>query len=514
MNYKIIDGEKVYGYRWIILALMGLACIVVNGSTLVFAGMAGILLNPTGPWAFDAQQFMMLTSCSYLTGFLFCMVTGTMADRMGIKKVLVIGLAISAIGAILRIFWGGFAGMFVTSVIFGFGLAALNANSAKIISLWFPGKMISVAMGIYLCCATVGCALAVPLAGMATEPTPVFVAVAVLSVIVAVLWAVLYKKHPDNEQRIVEPVMKHLGVVVKSKNLWVACLVIGFVMAAGAVNNGYLVAALSGDPTVGGKALDYTFATLTSSICNITCSVGGIMFPLIFSKTHNEKWWLVGLCAAVIVGIGIYWFMLDGIATAVGVMIVSVLVAGSASAVESTSGAASRHQPRAHGRCRRPALHHPERLRVPHPVLRCRPDLRPELRSAQWRSVCDSDGACADFRPVPPEARHGQSLIRSRGIWQVRQPLPRSAYPPPVRWEGQIPRGRDFEIGVPPFLLDRRRYVLGVQPCLRKVQAAEAEGRDVPLVRRGHVLLQGGSPVRGKPSLPQMRRGAVRDGRA
>lgn len=328
MNYKIIDGEKVYGYRWIILALMGLACIVVNGSTLVFAGMAGILLNPTGPWAFDAQQFMMLTSCSYLTGFLFCMVTGTMADRMGIKKVLVIGLAISAIGAILRIFGGGFAGMFVTSVIFGFGLAALNANSAKIISLWFPGKMISVAMGIYLCCATVGCALAVPLAGMATEPTPVFVAVAVLSVIVAVLWAVLYKKHPDNEQRIVEPVMKHLGVVVKSKNLWVACLVIGFVMAAGAVNNGYLVAALSGDPTVGGKALDYTFATLTSSICNITCSVGGIMFPLIFSKTHNEKWWLVGLCAAVIVGIGIYWFMLDGIATAVGVMIVSVLVGG------------------------------------------------------------------------------------------------------------------------------------------------------------------------------------------
>lgn len=156
MNYKIIDGEKVYGYRWIILALMGLACIVVNGSTLVFAGMAGILLNPTGPWAFDAQQFMMLTSCSYLTGFLFCMVTGTMADRMGIKKVLVIGLAISAIGAILRIFWGGFAGMFVTSVIFGFGLAALNANSAKIISLWFPGKMISVAMGIYLCCAWIG----------------------------------------------------------------------------------------------------------------------------------------------------------------------------------------------------------------------------------------------------------------------------------------------------------------------------------------------------------------------
>lgn len=328
MNYKVVDGEKVYGYRWVILALMGLACIIVNGSTLVFAGMAGILLNPAGPWAFDAQQFMMLTSCSYLTGFLFCMVTGTLADRVGIKKVLVAGLAISALGAILRIFWGGFAGMFATSVIFGFGLAALNANSAKIISLWFPGKMVGFAMGIYLCCATVGCALAVPLAGMATEPAPVFAAVAVLSVVTVVLWALLYKKHPENEQRIVEPVMKHLGVVVKSKNLWVACLVIGFIMAAGAVNNGYLVAALSGDPAVGGKAIDYTFATLTSSICNITCSVGGLLFPAICAKTHNEKWWLVGLCAAIAVGIGIYWFMFDGMATAVGVMIVSVLVGG------------------------------------------------------------------------------------------------------------------------------------------------------------------------------------------
>ena len=42
MNYKIIDGER-YTAIAIILALMGLACIVVNGSTLVFAGMAGIL---------------------------------------------------------------------------------------------------------------------------------------------------------------------------------------------------------------------------------------------------------------------------------------------------------------------------------------------------------------------------------------------------------------------------------------------------------------------------------------
>ena len=65
MNYKIIDGEKVYGYRWIILALMGLACIVVNGSTLVFAGMAGVLFAMNYS-AIEAKKFNFNTSISVL----------------------------------------------------------------------------------------------------------------------------------------------------------------------------------------------------------------------------------------------------------------------------------------------------------------------------------------------------------------------------------------------------------------------------------------------------------------
>lgn len=323
MEYKLIDGSKIYSYRWVILALLTLACAIVNGSTLIFAGMAGILLDPMGAFAFDSQQFALLASCSYLTGFLFCMVTGTLADRIGLRQVLVAGLAISALGAVARIFCTDFMGMFVTSVVFGFGLAAMNANSAKILRVWFPGKSVGVAMGVYLCGATAGCAIAVPAAGMATDPSQAFIGVAVLSVITAVLFAALYKKHPENEHRIVEPVVKHLGIVLKSRNLWVACLVIGFVMAAGAVNNGYLVAALSTS-----KGIDYTTATLVSSACNIMASVGGLLFPAICTRIRNEKWMLVGLCFAVCVCAGVYWFTLSGIATAIGVIFCSLLVGG------------------------------------------------------------------------------------------------------------------------------------------------------------------------------------------
>jgi MFS family permease len=328
MNYKVNkDGQKVYAYRWVILALAGLAVIVVNGATLIYAGMAGFIMTPVeagGQYGLTAGEFTILNSCSYLTGFLFCLVTGTWADRKGIKVVMVVGLAITCVGAIARIFVGTtFTGMFVTSVIFGFGLAALNANSAKMLRLWFPADMINVAMGIYLACATAGAAIFVPLASSFTSAQPVFIIVAVLSVITLIAFALLYKKHPENEQPIVQPVMQHLGIVMKSKNLWIACLVIGFIMAAGAINNGNLVAWMAG-----AKGVDITTAALVSSVCNITCSVGGILFPAIIRKTHNEKMWLVSLEAACIVGVFIYYFVLNGLATAAGVAVVSCLVGG------------------------------------------------------------------------------------------------------------------------------------------------------------------------------------------
>lgn len=325
MNYKLIDGKKIYGYRWVIMALCVLAVICVNGATLIFAGMAVPLLAPTesGGYGISPQEFQILNSCSYLTGFLFCLVTGTWADRKGLKQVMIAGLAISLVGAILRCFTQDFIGMFATSVLFGFGLAALNANSAKMLHMWFPGNMVGFAMGIYLAGATVGCALAVPIAASFTNVTPVFIGVAVLSAITLIAWIFLYKKHPENERLVYEPVVKQLGVVMKSKNLWVACMVLGLIMAAGAVNNGNLVAWLSG-----AKDIDPQTAAWVSSMCNITCSVGGLLFPLIIAKTKKEKFWLAGLAFAVAVGVGIYYFTMDGMMTAYGVIVVSILVGG------------------------------------------------------------------------------------------------------------------------------------------------------------------------------------------
>ncbi len=288
--------------------------------------MAGFLMTPVsagGEYGFTAQQFVMLNSCPYLAGFLGCLAMGVLADRQGIRRAMLIGLALSLAGSVVRVFTGDFAGMLVTSTVYGFGLAALNANVAKIMRLWFPRNMVNVAMGAYLACATVGAAIFIPLASSFTTARPMFIIVAVLSAVTLAAWALFYRKHPSDEQPVVEPVAKQLGVVVRSRNLWVACAIIGLVMAAGSVNNGNLVAWLSG-----AKGIDVTTAALAASLCNITCSLGGILFPAIIAKVHGEKAWIVGLAVAVAAGAVLYYWGLDASLCVVGVAVASCLVGG------------------------------------------------------------------------------------------------------------------------------------------------------------------------------------------
>ena len=229
--------------------------------------------------------------------------------------------------------------MFVTSVIFGFGLAAERELRERSSACGSLARRISVAGGYLSRCANRRLRARRAAGRHGHRAHPVFVAVAVLSASSSCCGR-CHKKHPDNEQRIVEPVMKHLGVVVKSKNLWVACLVIGFVMAAGAGQQRLPVAALPAIPPSAARH-STTPSRRSLSICNITCSVGGIMFFAHLPRRPTTRSGGSSACARQLSSASeSTGSCLTVPATAVGVMIVSVLVGG-ASAVESTSGAAS-----------------------------------------------------------------------------------------------------------------------------------------------------------------------------
>ena len=86
---------------------------------------------------------------------------GVLADRIGLGKVFFVSFAIAALGALGRCFALDYWSLFIASFFMGTGVAALNANSAKLLRLWFPGTANSFAMGVYTAGMSAGAALAI-----------------------------------------------------------------------------------------------------------------------------------------------------------------------------------------------------------------------------------------------------------------------------------------------------------------------------------------------------------------
>ena len=87
----------------------------------------------------------MIMSIPYFSGVLLCIAGGVLADRIGLNKVFAVAFTVAALGALGRCFAVDFWTLFAASFVMGTGVAALNANSAKLLRL-----LVSLALRIRL----------------------------------------------------------------------------------------------------------------------------------------------------------------------------------------------------------------------------------------------------------------------------------------------------------------------------------------------------------------------------
>lgn len=130
--------EKLYGYRWVILALAFLVHCGLQVALLITMGMGALLMGPDV--GYSVVEFSMLATIPYITGFIFGLVGGAWADRKSIRTVMIFGLSVASVGAIIRALSIAYPIMLLGSFLLGLALAALNANSTKLFRLWFPGR--------------------------------------------------------------------------------------------------------------------------------------------------------------------------------------------------------------------------------------------------------------------------------------------------------------------------------------------------------------------------------------
>lgn len=289
------EEPKVYGYRWVILILAFLVHCGLQVALIITMGMGGLLMGPDV--GLSVVEFSALATIPYITGFIFGIVGGAWADRTSIRTVMIFGLAVASIGGIIRALSMNFGVMLGGSFLLGLSLAALNANSAKLFRLWFPGRWTSIAMGIYILGATAGGgAIAMSVGPRLADPHTGFVIGAICVVVCLVLWIALGKTYPGGERdENAEPMTKYLGIVLKNKYVWIVSFVMFFVFGASIAENSYLV---SGLVTVSGDPVE---AANIGTVNMIAVGIGGVLMPTFLAKAKNLK--VIFCITAVLMGL-------------------------------------------------------------------------------------------------------------------------------------------------------------------------------------------------------------------
>lgn len=269
-----VTEERLLPRRWAVLAALFIALVALQ-TTIILPG--GCALEVMETYMIDPTLYAMVMSVPYFAGVIFGIISGTLADRIGMTKVIVTGYAIALIGAIWRYFSGDFVTLFISSFLMGMATAVLNANSAKVIRAWFPGKTANTAFGLYVMGASLGALIALQVGARIPMIQCWFISIFIIAVAI-VAWLLLYRDHPDGIA-VDEPISQHLGSVLKSRSVWGISLYAFFFLGACPTVTTFLIPGLQ---TVFGA--DPGTAANISTINTIAVLIACLVIPGFFAR--------------------------------------------------------------------------------------------------------------------------------------------------------------------------------------------------------------------------------------
>ena len=273
--------------RWMCLAAMIIAIFGMQFSLIIMPGIASYIIPELG---ITPAQFGMLANMPYLAGVLFGIIAGNIGDKIGIKRIMNIACIVFIVGAFWRAFSSTYTMLMISSLIMGLGNAVINANSTKGIRLWFPGKAMGPAMGLYIAGASLGAGAALMLGAIWGTRTSLL-ACAVISIIVFVVWATLYRQHPAEMSEEYAEAKIPFSAVITNKNVWIISIMMVFVFGNSTTIQTYMNAALG--LSSGGLMALVGAISLTSTI---VVSIASISLPAVIAKFKSLKSVMMVIC--------------------------------------------------------------------------------------------------------------------------------------------------------------------------------------------------------------------------
>lgn len=287
-------------YRWVALIAIGLMHATLMGTINQPAAFSGEIIGGMGA---DVGMFAQICTVGFLTGAIFSIPMGVLADKWGVARTMGLGLVVTVAGAIWRIFCTDPITLYASCFVMGMGLAGMNANSPKFLKAWFGYRRVTTAMGIYVGCAGIGVAACMGTVGIWGSMQNTYVFDAVLCVIACVVWFVFGRVPKGAETEKDEFSAAAVKSCVTNKHLMITALAMVLFMS---VQVAYQAQAATAFEYIG---IDAVTAAGWSGIASLVGIPGNFVWTAVADKVGRIKAVLVPIAIVGVICFTAAWLI-------------------------------------------------------------------------------------------------------------------------------------------------------------------------------------------------------------
>jgi len=215
-------GERRRG-RYAILVLILAAQTVANVGPLGIPAIASLIRDDLGLTLAQAGSFL---SAYYIGPIVMSLPAGTLADQWGVKRTLVLGQLVIALGLVAVSTAGSYPALITLMMVAGVGYGMLNPTSTKAVLAWFPVSQRATMIGFKQVGLPFGGALGaalLPVLALAIGWRLAVVASAALIALSAVASLARYRDPPDMPPPAPSGA-RAVRLVLLTRDLWLVAL--------------------------------------------------------------------------------------------------------------------------------------------------------------------------------------------------------------------------------------------------------------------------------------------------
>lgn len=312
-------GYKVYGYRWVVLALYGLTTVVIQLMWTTFFSVT------TEAWHFygfadatSGESAISLLSIIFMVGMIALSVPSmAIFEKWGFKKAVGFGAVLMGVCGLLRgLFGGNYTVVIVATV--GFAVAQpfiLNAPGL-VAGRWFPENERATANSVGMLCNNlgmcVGLLLTPVLLGINMGLQTILLTYGIVGAVTALLFVALVREKPPTPPCSVEDAARDsfkdgIRSAMKRRN-FVLILVVFFFLFG--IFNIFFTLIEPILKTCSAGAVDATQVGIVGVVILVTGIVGSLVISMVSDKDKRRRRlpYAIGANVVGIVGLGLFIF--------------------------------------------------------------------------------------------------------------------------------------------------------------------------------------------------------------